>query len=158
MSMAGPAIAPLVLEAYDSYPAELREPLLKLRGLIYEVARGIDAVGPITETLKWGQPAYVTEATKAGTTIRLAPHGRDGKHYALFVHCGTSLIERFRSTFGTEVRFDGNRAIVWEAADAPDLHVARCCIEAALTYHLGGPPSAPPRRTGRRSLSARRRS
>ena len=42
-----------------------------LRSLLVEVAEDL-CVGPLTETLKWGEPAYLTEVTKAGTTVRIA--------------------------------------------------------------------------------------
>ena len=36
-----------------------------------KTAASTDGGGPIEETLKWGDPAYVTSATKSGSTIRV---------------------------------------------------------------------------------------
>ena len=52
----------------SGYPAALRDALLELRALILEVALETEAVGRLEETLKWGQPSYLTPATKSGTT------------------------------------------------------------------------------------------
>ena len=49
---------------FASYPHAVRQCLDAVRALIIEVAMERD-VGPLTETLKWGEPAYLTEATKA---------------------------------------------------------------------------------------------
>ena len=58
--------------------------LHEMRALIFAAAEAT-GTAPLTETLKWGQPAYLP-AKRAGTTIRL---GVEGGHPALFVHCQT---------------------------------------------------------------------
>ena len=77
--------------AFAAYDAELRQQLLDCRDLVFQVAAENSNIGPITETLKWGQPSYLTATTGAGTTPRLAASS-DGQP-TLFVHCGTDLIE-----------------------------------------------------------------
>lgn len=42
-----------------------------MRRLIVATAAETSGVGPLTEMLKWGEPAYLTEATVSGSTIRL---------------------------------------------------------------------------------------
>ena len=44
--------------------------LMTLRALIFDVAAKTDGVGALDETLKWGEPAYLTRS-KSGSTIRL---------------------------------------------------------------------------------------
>lgn len=92
-------------------------------------------VGPLTETLKWGQPAYLTERSDAGTTIRLGqPKGKPG-HCALFVHCQTTLVAEFRETIADRaIGFEGNRAITFPAAPPLPHEALRRCIAQALTY------------------------
>lgn len=62
---------PGVAAVFKAYPAALRQKLLELRALVFEVAAVSDGVGRLTETLKWGQPSYLLEETKSGTTIRI---------------------------------------------------------------------------------------
>lgn len=70
--MSNPAFADsAVAAAFASYPEPIRARLLALRRLIFATAAATQGVGPLEETLKWGQPAYLTPATRAGSTIRI---------------------------------------------------------------------------------------
>jgi uncharacterized protein DUF1801 len=130
----GPAFADPAVEAvFRAYPDKIRERLLALRRLILDTAAGTDGVGPIEETLKWGQPSYLTAKPKSGSTIRIdhLPPGR----YALYVHCQTNLIATFREIYPTELAYGGNRSILLDAAAKPPEAILRHCIALALTYH-----------------------
>ena len=94
--------------------------------MIFAVAQAED-VGPLTETLKWGEPAYLTAASKAGSTIRL---GRVEDRPAVFFNCNTTLVAGFRETFGGALDTRGNRAVLLAPPDALAL-----CLARALTYH-----------------------
>ena len=109
----------------------LGPPAYRLRQLIFETAEEL-GVGPLTETLKWGQPAYLTEATKAGTAIRL---GKAAGKSALFFHCGTRLVSGFRRDFPTSFTFEGNRAIILSKGGSAVEQALVTCIGRALTYH-----------------------
>ncbi|MDE9480186.1 DUF1801 domain-containing protein, partial [Xenorhabdus bovienii] len=60
-----------VYSVFNHYPEQYQKILLTLRTLIFDTASKTAGVGPITETLKWGQPSYLTLETGSGTTIRL---------------------------------------------------------------------------------------
>ncbi|MEM7270889.1 MAG: DUF1801 domain-containing protein [Pseudomonadota bacterium] len=120
---------PAVADAFAAFPGEAREGLLRLRGLIFEIADE-EQVGPLTETLKWGQPAYLTEASKAGTTIRLGLPKTGG--WGLYVHCQTSIIGEARDALGDQMTFDGNRGVLLTGGEAETL--LRPLIRRALTY------------------------
>jgi len=66
-----------VAAVFRAYPAPLRARLLALRRLIFDTAAETDGVGPLDETLKWGQPSYLTAASRSGTTIRIVVPLRD---------------------------------------------------------------------------------
>ena len=88
-----------VREVFANYHAAMRKRLLDLRDLILATADETDGVGQIVECLKWGQPAYLTERPKSGSTIRIdAIRGEDGL-YGLFVHCQTRLVPIFRRSW-----------------------------------------------------------
>lgn len=91
-------------------------------------------IGRIQETLKWGQPSYLTPETKAGSTIRLGVPKQGG--FALYAHCQTTIISDFQAIFGEDFRFDGNRAVTFSAHDEPDTDKLRLLVRSALTYHL----------------------
>lgn len=101
--------------------------------MIFAVAADCDA-GELTETLKWGQPAYLTEVSKAGTTIRLGRHKGYPDCAAMFVNCQTTLVDEFRSLFDDDLHFEGNRAVLIPlAGKLPE--ALGSCVRLALTYH-----------------------
>jgi hypothetical protein len=124
-----------VMAVFDGYPAAVRARLLAVRWLIFETASATAGVGPLTEALKWGEPAYLTQASRSGSTIRLGWKESRPEHYALYFHCRTMLVDSFRTLFPADLAFEGNRAIVLDASDdVPEQPLARC-IAMALTYH-----------------------
>jgi hypothetical protein len=122
-----------VAAVFASYPQKPRKQLLQLRRLVFEVAESLPGVGPIHETLKWGEPAYLTSATKAGSTLRLGWKPRFPECYSMFVHCGTSLVDDFRALY-PELQCVGNREVRFPVSK-PLPSVARECIVLVLTYH-----------------------
>ena len=132
-----PFADPAVAAIFAAYPPRLRAALLDLRRTIYETAETMEGVGDLVETLKWRQPAYLTERPKSGSTIRIdALKGRDDG-YALFVHCQSRLLPTFRQLYPDAFDYDGNRAIRFSLDQAYDEAALRHCIALALTYHLG---------------------
>ncbi len=120
-----------VERAFDAFDSSIKRELLAIRELIFETAAE-PGIGTPIEALRWGQPAYLTERPKTGTTIRLAPF-RTG--YALFVPCSTTLIEGYRQTYGDALRYEKSRAIYWERDTHFNRAIVRECIRAALRYH-----------------------
>ncbi len=119
---------------FKAYPQPLKTRLLALRELIFKTAAGLQAVGDIEETLKWGQPSYLTQHPKTGTTIRIDAVSPD--RYALYVHCQTNLIETFKQMYADKFEFSGNRAIIFDQDKSlPEKQLSHC-IALALTYHL----------------------
>ena len=124
-----------VARVFEAYPPKMRRKLLALRSLIFETAASTEGVGMLEETLKWGEPAYVTSRSKSGSTVRIAPKKANPSQYAVYFHCRTSLIDTFRARFPAELTFEGNRAIVFDESDPLPTDSLAFCIAAALTYH-----------------------
>jgi hypothetical protein len=132
---AGPS-DPAVEAVFRAYPKPLKAKLLALRRLIFDTARTTTGVGALRETLKWGQPSYLTTETKSGSTIRIDQVKSAANQYAVYFHCQTDLVATFRELYPTQLRYGGNRSILLNAAEeipAPEL---RHCVALALTYHL----------------------
>ncbi len=134
MTAKPPAPPTDVARAFENMPPDVQEPLQRLRRLIFDTAENTPGVGPITETLKWGQPSYLTEETKAGSTIRLGCPKQGG--FAIYTHCQTSIMADFQALFPDDFTFDGNRAVEFKAGDDLPLDKLRFLISRALTYHL----------------------
>ncbi|MBO6586234.1 MAG: DUF1801 domain-containing protein [Gracilimonas sp.] len=125
-----------VKEKFEAYPEHIRVKMERLRGLIYEVAGSTEGVGELEETLKWSEPAYLTKRPKSGTTVRIDWKEKSPDQIGMYVSCNTSLIETYRSMFGDELEFEGNRAILLPAdTELPEKEL-RICIQMALRYHL----------------------
>jgi len=127
---------PAVDATFGTYRRPVRARLLALRRLIFETARATEGVGRIEETLKWGQPSYLTPDTKSGSTIRIDQVKSADNQYAVYFHCQTDLVATFRELYPDEFRYGGNRSIVFRVEDAIPEPALRHCLALALTYHL----------------------
>jgi len=132
--MTRPFERPDVARIFKAYPTAMRRRLMRLRQLIFETAAGLDGVGRLEETLRWGEPAYVT-TTGSGSTIRIDRRRKHPKEYAMYFHCRTSLVDTFRAAFPDTFTFEGNRAIVFDDGDRVPVRELAVCISTALTYH-----------------------
>jgi hypothetical protein len=127
---------PAVSAVFSSYPKPINAKLLALRRLIFDTAKMTEGVGRLEETLKWGQPSYLTPETKSGSTIRIDQIKSAGNQYAIYFHCQTDLVETFRELYPSEFSYEGNRCILLGAAEKLPEPALRHCVALALTYHL----------------------
>ena len=127
---------PEVAALFEAYPPKIRQKLLSLRQLIFDTAVSTKGVGKLEETLKWGQPSYVTVETNSGTTIRLDQVKVTAGEFAIYTHCQTPIIDNFRQMYGKEFKFEKNRAIHFDVSDNIPVKKIREFITMALTYHL----------------------
>ena len=132
----GGASDPAVDAVFAAYPAPLKARLLALRRLILETAKTTAGVGALQETLKWGQPNYLTTETRSGSTIRIDQVKSAPGHCGIYFHCQTDLVETFRELYPRELNCVGNRCIVLNVADELPEPALRHCVALALTYHL----------------------
>lgn len=119
-------------EVIESYPPKARKHVQALRSLIAETAKELQL--ELVETLKWGEPAFVTK-TKSGSTIRLGWKKKEPEVCAMYFICTTTLVEGFRAQFGESLCFEGNRAIVLRLDEAIPMSALKVCVKDALTYH-----------------------
>ena len=131
-----PEPGPEIHAVFDTCPSKLKLNLLALRNFIFEVAAETSGVGQIEETLKWGQPSYLTPETKSGSTIRIGPVRGCDTRFALYVHCQTDLIATFKDYYGDTFVYEGKRAVVFDVNEEFPEPALRHCISMALTYHL----------------------
>lgn len=123
---------PDVVEVFNSYPKHIHQKMMFLRQLVLDTASECEGVGAIEETLKWGEPSYLT---KSGSTIRMNWKNSTPNQYALYFHCKTKLIDTFKELYGDKLKFEGNRAIVFNHNDDIPIDEVKHCIFLSLTYH-----------------------
>jgi hypothetical protein len=127
---------PAVGAVFNAYPKPVKAKLLALRRLIFDTASATKGVGALQETLKWGQPSYITVETKSGSTIRIDRVKSAANQYAIYFHCQTDLVATFRELYPSELRYGGNRSILLDAERELPAPALRHCVALALTYHL----------------------
>ncbi len=115
----------------SSYPKNAKEKLLFLRSLIIDTAMKLKTREKVEETLKWGEPSYVT---KNGSTIRIDWKAKYPNQYSMFFSCKTKLVDTFKELYNEKFMFKGNREIVFAMKDNIAVEELSHCIKLALTY------------------------
>jgi hypothetical protein len=123
---------PKVEEIFASYPETVREKMQFLRALVKETAEETHEIEDLEETLKWGEPSFVT---KNGSTLRMDWKKKSPDQYAMYFQCSSRLVDTFRMVFNHKFQYEGNRAIVFMLNQKiPELELKEC-IKASLKYH-----------------------
>ena len=125
-------VDPKVKLVFDNYPDTVRNKMTSLRNLVIEIASETDGVEIIEETLKWGEPSYLT---KNGSTIRIDWKSKTPNQYAMYFKCTSRLVPTFKAIFNKQLNFENNRAIIFQLDDPVPIEQLKHCIKAALLYH-----------------------
>ncbi len=123
---------PLFNEVLASYPDIVRGKMQFLRDLVNETAEETEAIIELEETLKWGEPSFVT---KTGSTLRMDWKEKSPDQYAMYFQCTSRLVHTFRTLFDEKFHFEGNRAIVFQFNQEIPVMELKACIKATLLYH-----------------------
>lgn len=124
-----------VKAAYLAMPAPQRELALRLRRLVFATASRTAGVGRIGETLRWQQPSYLTSESGSGSTIRIDAVSTNSTEVALYFHCQTGLVSDFREIYGESLRYQGERALLFDIRESITEKSVSHCVGLALTYH-----------------------
>ena len=125
-------INPEVEIVFDNYPNSVRKKTLTLRKLIIETADETEEIINLEETLKWGEPSYLTNI---GSTIRIDWKPRTPHQYAVYFKCTSRLVPTFKMVFGNLFKYEKNRAILFDLDEIIPKKELKICIATALTYH-----------------------
>jgi len=123
---------PKVKETISSYPKAAQKRLLELRQLILDTAEKIDGLSQLEETLKWGEPSYLT---KHGSTIRIDWKAKSPNQFAIYFKCTSKLVETFKVLHKDLFTYEKNRAIVFKMDGVIPKTALEECIAMALQYH-----------------------
>lgn len=117
---------------FDGYPKEVQKKMRFLRKLVLETAKEIGEIESIEETLKWGEPSYIT---KKGSTLRMDWKKKTPNQYQMYFKCTSRLVETFKVVFCDTFKYEGKRAIVFQLDDEIPINELKQCIKATLLYH-----------------------
>jgi hypothetical protein len=123
---------PKVNDVFANYPENVWEKLQFLRELVIETAEETNDIDELEETLKWGEPSFVT---KNGSTLRMDWKEKTPDQYAMYFQCSSRLVETFRMVFDRKFQYEGNRAIVFQLNQKIPEPELKACVKATLTYH-----------------------
>jgi len=121
-----------VHDVFASYPEIVREKMQFLRQLVIETAEETEGINELEETLKWGEPSFLT---KNGSTLRMDWKEKTPNQYAMYFQCSTRLVNTFKMVFDKTFQYEGNRAIVFQLNQKIPVAELKQCIKATLTYH-----------------------
>lgn len=122
---------PIIKVKFDAYPPAAQKRLYELRAIIFEVAAEKN-LGPVAETLKWGEPSY---ATKQGSPVRIDWKAKTPKQVSIYFNCNSLLLETFKEIYGSELQTVGKREIILAIANPIPYPQIRGCLAMALQYH-----------------------
>lgn len=123
---------PQVEEVFNNYPEHVQHQLLHLRELVVNTAKEIEGLDKLEETLRWGEPSYIT---KYGSTLRMDWKAKSPDQFALYFKCTSKLVPTFKTIYKDLFTFEGTRAIVFKLNDNIPEKELKNCIQLALTYH-----------------------
>lgn len=123
---------PQVDQVFESYPEVAREKIRNLRDLVLDTANKTDGISSLEETLKWGEPSYVSDI---GSTIRMSWKESDPNTYRLYFICSTKLVDTFKEIYGDTFTYESNRALVFQLNDELPAQEIKHCCSLALSYH-----------------------
>lgn len=123
---------PEVDSVFQNYPDFVQKQMADLRQIIIETAEETESISVVEETLKWGEPAYLT---KYGSTLRIDWKEKKPDQYAVYFKCTSKLVSSFQEVFKDSFNYEGTRAIVFSLHEEIPVAKLKKCIRSALTYH-----------------------
>jgi len=123
---------PRVKEVFANYPDFVQDKMRYLREIVRQTAREISDLDVLEETLKWGEPSFIT---KNGSTLRMDWKEKTPKQYAMYFQCNSRLVDTFRFVFDHTFQYEGKRAIIFPLDQTVPVLELTKCIRASLNYH-----------------------
>jgi len=117
---------------FANYPDFVRDKMQFLRELVIETAEEIPEIKKLEETLKWGEPSFLT---KNGSTLRINWSDKNPNQYAMYFQCTSKLVDTFRLVFDGKFQFEGKRAIIFQMNQKLPEQELKQIIKTTLTYH-----------------------
>ncbi|MDP7320553.1 MAG: hypothetical protein QF441_08090 [Bacteriovoracaceae bacterium] len=123
-----------VEKRFNGYPNHVRPQMLELRNLILEIAINDNEIDFKEESLKWGEPSFVTNSS--GSTLRIDWKKKHDDKISLYVNCNTKLISIFKELYPDDFEYVGNRELQIPLNGKYSKIKLSKCIEMVLKYNL----------------------
>ena len=123
----------------NTYPDNARQVFMQVRQIMHQITAENPKIGPLSEVLKWGEPAFVTEASKSGSTIRMVWDPEAPEKMGLFFNCKTTLVENMRHIYRDKFEYEDNRGVFFALNEKIPVNAIAHICEMAMAYHLKKP-------------------
>lgn len=127
-------IPPELLSRVTTWPTRAQEAFSTLRALCHATADELE-IGPLEESLKWGQPAWRPTKPNTGSTLRVMWHENTPDLLSLYVGCKTDLAARMRDIYPDLPQNDGRRHIAIRLSDPLPLDAMSHLASMTFAYH-----------------------
>ena len=125
---------PAVAAVFKPIRPRCAKRLMALRDLVFDVAGAHRRRGLPDRDPEVGSAELSHAETSSGSTVRI-DRLKKGDGYALYFHCQSGLVPKFRELYPDTFRYEGKRALVFGAGERLPLRALRHCIGLALTHH-----------------------
>lgn len=129
-----PPLAPDLLNTFALWPDAAQSHALTIRTTCWQVAEAAQT-GPLSESLKWGQPAWRPIRPRTGSTLRLSWNAATPDRLDLFVDCKTDLAARITERFPDAFDSDERRRLSVATDRALPMEALRHLAQLTFTYH-----------------------
>ncbi|MFY0684462.1 MAG: DUF1801 domain-containing protein [Balneola sp.] len=123
---------PKTVEVFENYPKPVQKRMRQLRELVLSAASEVEGLEELEETLKWGEPSYLT---KHGSTVRMDWKKKTPDQFSVYFKCTSKLVPTFKELYKDTFTFETNRAIILKTDEQIPEEELKHCITLALTYH-----------------------
>lgn len=123
-----------ILSQTESWPAPAQSHFVRLRSIVHDVATKAE-IGPLDESLKWGQPAWRPKRARTGSTLRVDWSPATPDRLMAYVDCKTNLAAQMDTRFPGQFHNDGRRALGFSLRTALDEDAVWQLAHLTLTYH-----------------------
>ncbi|MEM8654492.1 MAG: DUF1801 domain-containing protein [Pseudomonadota bacterium] len=127
-------IPPDLLTRIAAWPEAAQTHFVSMRAIVHEVADDAD-IGPLDESLKWGQPAWRPRRPRIGSTLRVDWSPDTPDRFMAFVDCKTDLAAQMDARFPGRFHNDGRRALGFDLGTPLNKDAIWTLAHLTLTYH-----------------------
>ena len=116
------------------WPPAAQQAFETLRGICHNTATH-HQLGPLEESLKWGQPAWRPVKPNTGSTLRVMWEETTPDLLNLYVGCKTDLAARMREIYPDLPQNDDRRHIALRLSDPLPVEALSHLASMTLAYH-----------------------
>ncbi|WP_300031186.1 hypothetical protein [uncultured Roseobacter sp.] len=122
------------MTAVSGWPAPARRAFEDIRTTVLDAASEVPDLR-VVETLKWGEPSWLPENRRTGSTLRAAWKPALPDQISLFVNCNSAISATILEIYPTAFVYGRNRALRMPlSAPLPTEAIAHCAV-LTLTWH-----------------------